>query len=155
MTPTSPALDIQAIMETLPNRYPFLLVDRVLEVVPGERLLAQKNVSINEPFFVGHFPNYSVMPGVLVIEALAQAAGILSFKTIQSQAQEGQIYFFAGIDNCRFKRPVVPGDVLMLEVRIERHARGIWKYKTRAMVDGQLAAEADLMCALREVPKSA
>jgi len=155
MTPTSPALDIQAIMETLPHRYPFLLVDRVLEVVPGERLLAQKNVSINEPFFVGHFPNYSVMPGVLVIEALAQAAGILSFKTIQSQAQEGQIYFFAGIDNCRFKRPVVPGDVLMLEVRIERHARGIWKYKTRAMVDGQLAAEADLMCALREVPKSA
>jgi len=155
MTPTSPALDIQAIMETLPHRYPFLLVDRVLEVVPGERLLAQKNVSINEPFFVGHFPNYSVMPGVLVIEALAQAAGILSFKTIQSQAQEGQIYFFAGIDNCRFKRPVVPGDVLMLEVRIERHARGIWKYKTRAMVEGQLAAEADLMCALREVPKSA
>ena len=142
-------------METLPHRYPFLLVDRVLEVVPGERLLAQKNVSINEPFFVGHFPNYSVMPGVLVIEALAQAAGILSFKTIQSQAQEGQIYFFAGIDNCRFKRPVVPGDVLMLEVRIERHARGIWKYKTRAMVEGQLAAEADLMCALREVPKSA
>jgi 3-hydroxyacyl-[acyl-carrier-protein] dehydratase len=127
----------------------------VLEVVPGERLLAQKNVSINEPFFTGHFPNYSVMPGVLIIEALAQAAGILSFKTIQSQAQEGQIYFFAGIDNCRFKRPVVPGDVLMLEVSIERHARGIWKYKTKAMVDGQLAAEADLMCALREVPKSA
>jgi 3-hydroxyacyl-[acyl-carrier-protein] dehydratase len=123
--------------------------------VPGERLLAQKNVSINEPFFTGHFPNYSVMPGVLIIEALAQAAGILSFKTIQSQAQEGQIYFFAGIDNCRFKRPVVPGDVLMLDVSIERHARGIWKYKTKALVDGQLAAEADLMCALREVPKSA
>jgi 3-hydroxyacyl-[acyl-carrier-protein] dehydratase len=154
MTAPTPALDIQAIMETLPHRYPFLLVDRVLEVVPGERLLAQKNVSINEPFFTGHFPNYSVMPGVLVIEALAQAAGILSFKTIQSQAQAGQIYFFAGIDNCRFKRPVVPGDVLMLEVSIERHARGIWKYKTKAMVDGQLAAEADLMCALREVPKS-
>ncbi|CAM8641514.1 FabA 3-hydroxymyristoyl/3-hydroxydecanoyl-(acyl carrier protein) dehydratases [Burkholderiales bacterium] len=155
MTASIPALDIQAIMDTLPHRYPFLLVDRVLEVVPGERLLAQKNVSINEPFFTGHFPNYSVMPGVLIIEALAQAAGILSFKTIQSQAQEGQIYFFAGIDNCRFKRPVVPGDVLMLEVSIERHARGIWKYKTKAMVDGQLAAEADLMCALREVPKSA
>ncbi|MEY2777650.1 MAG: 3-hydroxyacyl-ACP dehydratase FabZ [Pseudomonadota bacterium] len=155
MTAPTPALDIQAIMDTLPHRYPFLLVDRVLEVVPGERLLAQKNVSINEPFFTGHFPNYSVMPGVLVIEALAQAAGILSFKTIQSQAQDGQIYFFAGIDNCRFKRPVVPGDVLMLEVSIERHARGIWKYKTKALVDGQLAAEADLMCALREVPKSA
>jgi 3-hydroxyacyl-[acyl-carrier-protein] dehydratase len=155
MTAPVPALDIQAIMDTLPHRYPFLLVDRVLEVVPGERLLAQKNVSINEPFFTGHFPNYSVMPGVLIIEALAQAAGILSFKTIQSQAQEGQIYFFAGIDNCRFKRPVVPGDVLMLDVSIERHARGIWKYKTKALVDGQLAAEADLMCALREVPKSA
>ncbi|MFM1859514.1 MAG: 3-hydroxyacyl-ACP dehydratase FabZ [Burkholderiaceae bacterium] len=155
MTAPTPALDIQAIMDTLPHRYPFLLVDRVLEVVPGERLLAQKNVSINEPFFTGHFPNYSVMPGVLIIEALAQAAGILSFKTIQSQAQEGQIYFFAGIDNCRFKRPVVPGDVLMLDVSIERHARGIWKYKTKALVDGQLAAEADLMCALREVPKSA
>jgi 3-hydroxyacyl-[acyl-carrier-protein] dehydratase len=155
MTASVPALDIQAIMDTLPHRYPFLLVDRVLEVVPGERLLAQKNVSINEPFFTGHFPNYSVMPGVLIIEALAQAAGILSFKTIQSQAQEGQIYFFAGIDNCRFKRPVVPGDVLMLDVSIERHARGIWKYKTKALVDGQLAAEADLMCALREVPKSA
>jgi 3-hydroxyacyl-[acyl-carrier-protein] dehydratase len=155
MTASVPALDIQAIMDTLPHRYPFLLVDRVMEVVPGERLLAQKNVSINEPFFTGHFPNYSVMPGVLIIEALAQAAGILSFKTIQSQAQEGQIYFFAGIDNCRFKRPVVPGDVLMLDVSIERHARGIWKYKTKALVDGQLAAEADLMCALREVPKSA
>jgi 3-hydroxyacyl-[acyl-carrier-protein] dehydratase len=146
-------MDIQAILETLPHRYPFLLVDRVLELEPGQRILAQKNVTANEEFFNGHFPNYKVMPGVLIIEALAQAAGILSFKTIQSAASDEQIYFFAGIDNARFKRPVVPGDVLMFEVSIERHARGIWKYKAKAMVEGQLAAEADLMCALREVPK--
>ncbi len=147
-------LDIQAILDTLPHRYPFLLVDRVLELEPGQRILAQKNVTANEEFFNGHFPNYKVMPGVLIIEALAQAAGILSFKTIDSQASDEQVYFFAGIDNARFKRPVVPGDVVMLAVFIERHARGIWKYKGKAMVDGQLAAEADLMCALREVPKA-
>ena len=147
-------MDIQAILDTLPHRYPFLLVDRVLELEPGQRILAQKNVTTNEEFFNGHFPNYKVMPGVLIIEALAQAAGILSFKTIDAAANDEQVYFFAGIDNARFKRPVVPGDVVMLEVFIERHARGIWKYKGKAMVDGQLAAEADLMCALREVPKA-
>lgn len=146
-------MDIREILDTLPHRYPFLLVDRVLEVVPGERILAQKNVTRNEEFFNGHFPHYPVMPGVLIIEALAQAAGILSFKTIQSAADDDSVYFFVGIDNARFKRPVGPGDVLMLEVTIERHARGIWKYKTRALVDGQTAAEADLMCALRGVPK--
>jgi 3-hydroxyacyl-[acyl-carrier-protein] dehydratase len=147
-------MDIKAILDTLPHRYPFLLVDRVVELEPGQRILAQKNVTANEEFFNGHFPHYKVMPGVLIIEALAQAAGILSFKTIDSQASDEQVYFFAGIDNARFKRPVVPGDVVMLEVFIERHARGIWKYKGKAMVDGQLAAEADLMCALREVPKA-
>lgn len=146
-------MDIREILDTLPHRYPFLLVDRVLEVVPGERILAQKNVTRNEEFFNGHFPHYPVMPGVLIIEALAQAAGILSFKTIESAADEDSVYFFVGIDNARFKRPVGPGDILMLEVTIERHARGIWKYKAKALVEGQVAAEADLMCALREIPK--
>ncbi|NBT34988.1 MAG: 3-hydroxyacyl-[acyl-carrier-protein] dehydratase FabZ [Betaproteobacteria bacterium] len=146
-------MDIREILDTLPHRYPFILVDRVLELTPGERILAQKNVTRNEEFFNGHFPHYAVMPGVLIIEALAQAAGILSFKTIESKADEESIYFFVGIDNARFKRPVCPGDVLMLEVHIERHARGIWKYKAKALVDGQIAAEADLMCALREIPQ--
>ena len=113
-------MDIKAILDTLPHRYPFLLVDRVVELEPGQRILAQKNVTANEEFFNGHFPHYKVMPGVLIIEALAQAAGILSFKTIDSQASDEQVYFFAGIDNARFKRPVVPGDVVMLEVFIER-----------------------------------
>lgn len=156
-TETSPEaasmrLEIRQILDTLPHRYPFLLVDRVLDLIPGKRIHARKNVTINEEFFNGHFPHYQVMPGVLIIEALAQAAGILSFKTINSAADDRQVYFFVGIDNARFKRPVVPGDVLDLEVTIERHARGIWKYKACAKVDGAVAAEADLMCALRDVP---
>ena len=146
-------MDIREILETLPHRYPFLLVDKVVEVVPGERIVAQNNVSINEEFFNGHFPHFPVMPGVLIVEALAQAAGILSFKTMGSKSDANSLYFFVGIDNCRFKRPVVPGDVLMLHVSIERQSRLLWKYKAQALVDGQVAAEADLMCALRDLPQ--
>ncbi len=149
-------LDIRAILEHLPHRYPFLLVDRVLELEPGKRIVALKNVTINEPFFVGHFPHLPVMPGVLQIEALAQAAGILSFQTMGRVSDDQSVYYFVGIDSARFKRPVVPGDQLRLEVDIVRVARSIWKYSGRALVDGQVAAEAELMCTLRAIePKPA
>jgi 3-hydroxyacyl-[acyl-carrier-protein] dehydratase len=144
-------LDIRAILEHLPHRYPFLLVDRVVELEKGKRIVAIKNVTINEPFFVGHFPHLPVMPGVLQIEALAQAAGILSFQTMGKVSDDSSVYYFVGIDNARFKRPVVPGDQLRLEVEITRVARSIWKYSGRATVDGQVAAEADLMCTLRDI----
>jgi 3-hydroxyacyl-[acyl-carrier-protein] dehydratase len=145
-------MDIREILDTLPHRYPFLLIDRVNELVPGEHIVAQKNVTINEEFFNGHFPHFPVMPGVLIVEALAQAAGILSFKTMGRQSDEHSVYFFVGIDNCRFKRPVVPGDILTLRVTIERQSKLLWKYKGTAHVEDQLAAEADLMCALRDLP---
>ena len=148
-------MEIREILDTLPHRYPFLLVDKVNELIVGERIVAQKNVTINEEFFNGHFPHYPVMPGVLIVEALAQAAGILSFKTMGSKSDEYSVYFFVGIDNCRFKKPVVPGDILMLHVSIERQSRLLWKYKATAMVEGQVAAEADLMCALRDLPTKA
>ena len=147
-------MDIRAILDTLPHRYPFLLVDKVVELIPGERIVAQKNVSINEEFFVGHFPHFPVMPGVLIIEALAQTAGILSFKTMGTASSQDSVYFFVGIDNCRFKRPVVPGDVLTLHVSIERQSRLLWKYHGTASVGDQVAAEADLMCALRDIPSA-
>ena len=148
-------MEIREILDTLPHRYPFLLVDKVNELIVGERIVAQKNVTINEEFFNGHFPHYPVMPGVLIVEALAQAAGILSFKTMGSKSDENSVYFFVGIDNCRFEKPVVPGDILMLHVSIERQSRLLWKYKATAMVEGQVAAEADLMCALRDLPTKA
>jgi len=144
-------MDIREILDHLPHRYPFLLVDRVVECEPGKRILAYKNVTINEPFFVGHFPNFPVMPGVLIIEALAQAAAILSFKTMQTKPDEKSVYYFAGIDGARFKRPVVPGDKLELESSIVYNRRGIWKYTGVARVDGQVAAEAEMLCALREI----
>jgi 3-hydroxyacyl-[acyl-carrier-protein] dehydratase len=147
MTP----VDIRGILEYLPHRYPFLLVDRVLELEPGKRIVALKNVTINEPYFVGHFPHVPVMPGVLMIEALAQAAGILSFATANRRSDPTSLYYFVGIDGARFKRPVGPGDQLRLEVEILRVARSIWKYGARATVDGAVAAEAELMCTLREV----
>jgi 3-hydroxyacyl-[acyl-carrier-protein] dehydratase len=147
-------MDIRAILDTLPHRYPFLLVDKVVELIPSERIVAQKNVSINEEFFVGHFPHFPVMPGVLIIEALAQTAGILSFKTMGTASSQDSVYFFVGIDNCRFKRPVVPGDVLTLQVSIERQSRLLWKYHGTATVGDQVAAEADLMCALRDIPSA-
>lgn len=144
-------LDIHEIIQHLPHRYPFLLVDRVLTLTPGKSIHAYKNVSINEPFFVGHFPHHPVMPGVLIMEALAQAAGILSFKTMDAKPSDDSVFYFVGIDNCRFKKPVLPGDQLHLHVTIERNMRGIWKYKAEARVDGAVAAEASLMCAQRDL----
>jgi len=144
-------MDIHEILDHLPHRYPFLLIDRVVEVVPGKSIHAYKNVTINEPFFVGHFPHHPVMPGVLIMEALAQAAGILSFKTEGKKPTENDVFYFAGIDEARFKRPVMPGDQLHLHVEIERQMRGIWKFKGEARVDGQLAASAKLMCAKRDL----
>jgi len=144
-------MDIHQILEHLPHRYPFLLVDRVLECVPGERILAYKNVTINEPFFPGHYPHHPVMPGVLVIEAMAQAAAILSFKTLGGKPDDKSVYYFVGIDGARFKKPVTPGDKLMLEVSILANKRGLWKFAGRALVDGQLAAEAELLCTVREI----
>lgn len=144
-------MDIDEILEYLPHRYPMLLVDRVLECEPGKRLLALKNVTINEPFFPGHFPHHPVMPGVLVIEALAQAAAILSFKTINAKPDDRSVYYFVGIDEARFKRPVVPGDSLLLEVTLERQVRGIWKFLGQARVGDSLVAEGKLMCTVREL----
>ena len=147
----TPVMDVKAILEQLPHRYPFVLVDRVLEIEPNVRILAQKNVSYNEPYFPGHFPIHPVMPGVLIMEALAQAAGLLSFNSMETKPSENFVYYFVGIDNARFKRPVVPGDVLMLDVRVNRVSRGIWKFNAQALVDGKVVAEGDLMCTAREV----
>ncbi|MBK5915700.1 3-hydroxyacyl-ACP dehydratase FabZ [Rhodocyclus purpureus] len=144
-------MEIKEILEHLPHRYPFLLVDRVVDFTPGEKIHAYKNVTINEPFFVGHFPHHPVMPGVLIMEALAQAAGILSFKTMGAKPDNDSVFYFVGIDGARFKRPVSAGDRLDLHVEIVRNMRGIWKYRAVARVDGQVAAEAELMCAQRAV----
>jgi 3-hydroxyacyl-[acyl-carrier-protein] dehydratase len=148
-------MDIHEILRLLPHRYPIILVDRVLELEPGKRITALKNVSVNEPVFMGHFPHYPVMPGVLIIEALAQAAAILSFVTFDKRADRNSVYYFAGIDNARFKRPVGPGDQLRLEVELLREMRGIGKFNGRALVDGQVAAEAELLCAYRQIPPTA
>ena len=145
------AMDIHQVLEYLPHRYPILLVDRVLDIVPGERISALKNVSMNEPFFPGHYPHHPVMPGVLVIEALAQTAAILSMKTLGGLPDDKSVYYFVGIDHARFKRPVGPGDQLHLEVAITARRRGIWKYSTQAKVDGQIAATADLLCTYRKL----
>ena len=142
-------MDIKEILQYLPHRYPFLLVDRVLEIEPGVRARALKNVTMNEPFFPGHFPHHPVMPGVLIIEAMAQAAALLSFKSSGVKPDENSVVYFAGIDHARFKRPVVPGDQLIFEVEITQSKRNIYKYKARASVDGELAAEAELMCAIK------
>ena len=144
-------MDIHEILEHLPHRYPLLLVDRVLEVIPGERIVALKNVTVNEPFFPGHYPHHPVMPGVLIIEALAQTAAILSFKTLGGKPDDKSVYYFVGIDGARFKRPVSPGDQLILEVSIQANKRGIWKFAAQAKVDGQVAAEAELMCTVRTI----
>jgi 3-hydroxyacyl-[acyl-carrier-protein] dehydratase len=140
-------LDIDQIRAMLPHRYPFLLVDRVTECVPGEHLTAVKNVTINEPFFQGHFPEKPVMPGVLIIEALAQASGILAFITEGDQRDESVLFFFVGIDGARFKRPVLPGDRVELKTRLLRRRRDVWKFATEAVVDGRRAALAELMVA--------
>jgi len=148
-------MDIHEILQKLPHRYPIILVDRVLEIEPGKRIAALKNVTINEPVFMGHFPHYPVMPGVLIVEALAQAAAILSFVSFEKRADHNSVYYFAGIDNARFKRPVGPGDQLRLEVELLRDMRGVGKFRARATVDGQLAAEAELLCAYRQIPATA
>ena len=144
-------MDIKEILDHLPHRYPFLLVDRVVDFEIGKSIHAYKNISINEQFFTGHFPHHPVMPGVLIMEALAQAAGILSFKTMGAKPDDNSVFYFVGIDNARFKKPVVPGDQLHLHVEIVRQIRGIWKYKVEARVDGEVAAQAELMCAQRDV----
>lgn len=144
-------MDIHDILKHLPHRYPFLLVDRVLSCEPGKSIHAYKNVSINEPFFVGHFPHHPVMPGVLIMEALAQAGGILAFKSLGEKPAPDTVFYFAGLDEVRFKRPILPGDQLHLHVEVERQMRGVWKFKGEARVDGQIAAEGKLMCAKRDL----
>ena len=145
------SMDINQILEYLPHRYPFLLVDRVLACEPGKTITALKNVTINEPYFQGHFPNYPVMPGVLIIECMAQAAAILTFHSEQARPDKRSVYFFVGIDNARFKKPVVPGDALRLEVAITRHVRGIWKFAAQAWVGESMAAESEIMCTVRSI----
>jgi len=144
-------MDPIEILRHLPHRYPMLLVDRVLEVEKRKRIVALKNVTMNEHFFVGHFPHYPVMPGVLIIEALAQTAAILTFITLETLPDENTLSYFAGIDRARFKRPVMPGDQLRLEAELTRELRGIGKYDVRALVDGNIVAEAELMCAYRTI----
>lgn len=144
-------MNINEILKHLPHRYPFLLLDRVLTLEPGKSIHAYKNVTVNEPFFAGHFPHYPVMPGVLIVEALAQAAGVLSFKTAGEMPTDDSLFFFVGIDDARFKKQVLPGDQLHLHVEILRQMRGIWKYKAEARVEGELVAEANLMCAKRDI----
>jgi 3-hydroxyacyl-[acyl-carrier-protein] dehydratase len=147
----SSAMDIHEIIEHLPHRYPFLLVDRVLSVEPGKDIVALKNVTINEPFFPGHYPHHPVMPGVLIIEAMAQVAALLSFKTLGTKPDDKTVYYFAGIDNARFKRPVSPGDQLIFKVSLTRSMRGVFKFSGTAEVDGELVAAADLICTMKAV----
>jgi 3-hydroxyacyl-[acyl-carrier-protein] dehydratase len=142
-------MDIRAILEYLPHRYPMLLIDRIVECEPGKRILALKNVTINEPFFNGHFPRLPVMPGVLVVEAAAQAAGVLAFVSAGKKSDDESIYYLVGIDGARFKRPVVPGDQLLLEVTADRIGRELLKFSAQARVGDALAAEATLLCTLR------
>lgn len=144
-------MDIHKILEKLPHRYPFLLVDRVLEIDDNVRIKAIKNVSINEPFFQGHFPKRPVMPGVLMLEALAQAAALLVFSSQGTSVEDDSVVYFVGIDGARFKRPVEPGDQLVLEVKVDRVKAGIYKFIAQAFVDGDLAVEAQLMCTKRKV----
>jgi len=148
---TDPVLDIHAILKKLPHRYPILLVDRVLEIERGVRIKALKNVTYNEPYFGGHFPARPVMPGVLMLEALAQTAALLSFESAGIEPGNDTVVYFVGIDGARFKRPVEPGDQLILEASIERVKGGIHKYKVRASVDGETAVEAELMCTMRKI----
>ena len=145
------SMDIHQILRQLPHRYPILLVDRVLEIEKGKKIRALKNVSINEPFFNGHFPHRPVMPGVLMLEALAQAAALLAFDTLGVTPDDKTVYYFAGIDGARFKRPVEPGDQLILEVELLRMKAGIFKFGARALVEGEVATEAELMCTMRAI----
>ncbi len=142
-------LDISKVMELLPHRYPFLLVDRVVEIEHGKSLSAIKNVSINEPFFQGHFPNQPIMPGVLILEAMAQATGLLAFSDM-GDAHKTKLYMLVGIDKSRFRGQVVPGDQLVLNISLKRNMRGIGMYQCQALVDGEVVAEAEMMCSAQE-----
>jgi 3-hydroxyacyl-[acyl-carrier-protein] dehydratase len=144
-------MDIHQILKKLPHRYPILLVDRVLEVEKGVRIKAIKNVTMNEPFFVGHFPHRPVMPGVFMLEALAQVAALLAFETLDVQIDDNTVYYFAGIDGARFKRPVEPGDQLVMHVSLDRMKSGIFKFKAHACVDDLVVVEAELMCTMRKI----
>lgn len=145
------SMDIHEVLQYLPHRYPFLLIDRVLDCTPGESLTAIKNVTVNEPFFQGHFPHRPVMPGVMILEAMAQATGILAFRTTETRPSEHLLYYLVGIDDARFKQPVEPGDQLIIAVRTERNMRGLWKFSAEAKVEDKLVASANLMCARKEV----
>lgn len=149
----STSMDIHEILDHLPHRYPFVLIDRVLSLELGKEITAIKNVSVNEPYFPGHFPYHPVMPGVLIVEAMAQAAAILSFKTMDTKPTDDSVYYFAGIDSARFKKPVSPGDQIVLNVKIDRILKGIWKYSGVARVDGVVVAEAQMMCILKAIDK--
>jgi 3-hydroxyacyl-[acyl-carrier-protein] dehydratase len=144
-------MDIHEVMKHLPHRYPFLLIDRVIDFKVGEYLTAIKNITVNEPCFTGHFPHRPVMPGVLILEALAQATGILAFKTMNELPNADSLYYFVGIDNARFKRPVEPGDQVVLKVVVERRKRDMWKFNAEALVDEQVVCSADLMCAKKSI----
>ncbi|MFV8781823.1 3-hydroxyacyl-ACP dehydratase FabZ [Microbulbifer sp. SA54] len=144
-------MDVREIRQYLPHRYPFLLVDRVVELEEGKWIKGFKNISVNEEVFNGHFPEMPIFPGVMIVEALAQVSGILGFKTLGQKPEDGYLYLFAGIDNVRFKRQVVPGDRLQLESEVVSERRGIWKFAGKASVDGELAASADILCAVKKI----
>jgi 3-hydroxyacyl-[acyl-carrier-protein] dehydratase len=144
-------MDVTEIKKWLPHRYPFLLVDRVVELTVGECIVAYKNITVNEEVFNGHFPQAPIFPGVMIIEAMAQASGILGFKTMDKTPQDGSVYLFAGADKVRFRRPVVPGDRMQLEAKVVSKKSGIWKFDCQASVDGELAASATILCADRKV----
>ena len=144
-------MDVNAVLAHLPQRYPMIMVDRVKECEPGKRIVAVKNVSANEPFFPGHFPHRPIMPGVLILEAMAQAAGVLIFRTNNTMPDERTVYYYVGIDNARFKKPVLPGDQLELEVLLERQLRGIARFNCSARVDGQVVAEATILCSMQQI----
>ncbi len=146
----SKIIDINEIMKYLPHRYPFLLIDRVLDYVPGETLVARKNVTYNEPYFTGHFPVKPIMPGVLILEAIAQATGILAYITAGEDATPNSIYYFVGIDKARFRKPVEPGDTMEIEVKFLKARRGIWAFAGVAKVDGAIVCEAEVMCMRQE-----
>ncbi len=139
-------IDIHEIQKLLPHRYPFLLIDRVIDYVPGESLIGIKNITFNEPQFTGHFPQRVIMPGVLILESLAQATGLLAFKTADELSSDKELYYLAGIDNARFKRPVEPGDQIRLDVKLVKQKRNLWKFYGEATVDGEMVVSADIMC---------
>ncbi len=146
-------LNIHKVLEILPHRYPFLLIDRVLSCDSGKNIVALKNVTINEPFFNGHFPAFQVMPGVMIIESMAQAAALLSFISMNAKSDDQSVYYFVGIDKARFKKPVTAGDTMHLHVTLDRHLKGIWKFSAKATVEDHLVAEAQLMCAVKAMEK--